>query len=287
MKMLNKSNFTEKNALKISQIALLKACDNLKISYEIIHKHNIAIKVNLNPPFFFIHHFKPFDREDVTKICNDKDLSYTILKSHINLPKWSSFLDPNCKLKYQSLSRFSDYTEILRYIIKEFKLPVIIKRNFGSAGNKVFKCKNSREIKNALLNIYDRNDRYDYISLAQQYIEPQHEYRVIMYKGKNLLTYEKDTSQAIFKKNLSPLHWKNAKAIEIKNEKLNHQLENFLKPIYTQFNFNFIGADVIIDKDNNMWLIEINKSPGLKIFIQHNGLKPIVSMFETILKDYI
>ncbi len=285
MKTKNKKTITKKGALKISQIALLKACNNLKINYEVIHKHNIAIKVNLNPPLFFIHHFKPFDREDITKICNDKDLSYTILKSHINLPKWKAFLDPHCKPKYQPLSRFLDYDKITKYIVQEFDLPVIIKRNFGSAGNKVFRCKDSKEIKNSLLKIYDRNDKYDYIALAQQYIKLKHEYRVIMYKGKNLLTYEKDISEATLKDNISPLHWKNAKAIEIKDEKVNNKLEKFLNPIYKDLGFIFIGADVIIDENDRLWLIEINKSPGLEIFIDHNGLNSVIKMFETILKD--
>lgn len=272
--------------LKVSQKALVQACKNLKIPYQILHKNGIIVKVELNPPLFFLHHYKAFNREDIVRISNDKDLQYTLLNKHLQIPPWKSYLDPHCNPKYQDIARFNSIKAISQEIRKHFNFPVIVKRNKGSQGNNVFICKNIREIRTALRTIYDKKSRnYDYIAIAQKYVSIKSEFRVIGYKGDLLLNYMKDNKNAEFQGNISPLHWKGASAKLITDEILNQKIEKFIKPIFDALPIKFTGLDIAQDDSGNFWLIEINNSPGLAYFAKDNGIEHIVKMYEFILSD--
>ena len=70
-------------------------------------------------------------------------------------------------------------------ILKEFELPVIIKRNRGATGKNVFLCQkeeNMADYVNRIFNINNKN--YDYVALAQEYIKIDCEYRAIFFDKK-------------------------------------------------------------------------------------------------------
>ncbi len=274
--------------LKISQLALTRACDELGIKYEVLHQHDITVKVNLpnGDNLFFTHHFKTFNREDIVKICRDKDLSYTLLAPHIKLPKWKSYLAPNLNEKYKHLLKFNSKREIADDIEKNFEYPLVIKRNFGSQGHNVFLCKNRKDISSALLKIFSRSRKFgsfDYIAVAQEYINIKKEYRVIAFKRELMFAYEKNIDDASFTGNLSPLHWENSQGILIEDGALLKRLEDFIQPIFDAIPINFVGIDVAIDEKGEAYIIEVNNSPGMGIGAGSFGLEPIIEMFKTIL----
>jgi len=269
----------------ISHQAIIEACKKLNITYTLSHKDNILLTVYLGKPLYFIQAHTPFDREDIARICKDKDLSYTLLKDICTIPKWKSYLDPAVTKEYKDFIREKSVQEIVESI-SEWNKPIILKKNQGSKGVNVFLCETTEQIANAFNSIFDQNSKhYDYVGLVQEYIQPEAEYRVIAYKGKALLAYKKDISNARFTGNLSPLHWDGAKAVHITAQNLLKQFESYIAPIFEKLPIVYIGFDLIKKVNGPFYLIEMNKSPGVDIFVRDNGLDPITQMYVEIFKD--
>ena len=67
--------------------------------------------------------------------------------------------------------------------------------------------------------------------------------------------------------------------------KLIRKLELFIQPIFTTIPINFVGVDVGLCEAGKLYVMEINKSPGVAIFVRDNGLEPVVKMMKYILED--
>jgi len=265
---------------------IITACENLKMKYEILDDNSNLIKIDLKNPAYFSNSSVPFNREDVVSLCLDKDFSYRVLKNVVNMPKTRSYLDPHGNEKYNNYRKHFSSDEIITNVLNEFRLPVIIKMNKGSHGDNVFFCKTAEEISPAIGKIFDQNSKfYDYIALAQEYISIKKEYRVIIFNKKIIFAYEKNIDEGKFTGNLSPLHWENSKAILMNDDELINKLTQFISPIFTQLDLIFGGLDIVMDSDNQMWLIELNSKPGFEYFTQSNGNDEVVKMYEILLKD--
>ena len=160
---------------------------------------------------------------------------------------------------------------------------MIVKRNSGSGGHNVFLCQNTDKIETALKEIFNINQKYDYVALAQEFIQIKSEYRAIFLNKELVLLYEKDISDAEFAGNLSPLHWNGAKAKYINEPKILSEVANFAKPIFEELDLDYGGLDIVLDRDNQYWLIEINSHPNYSIITRDNGEKPVLKIFEKML----
>ena len=267
---------------------LLEACRELNIPYEILHPSQNLIRIRHGgEDYFFVNYMTAFDSGSLAQIFKDKEYTYQLLKHQINTPKTLSFVSPHCEDKYQKYLSFPDIESIVLEVNKNFAFPVIIKRNRGSGGNNVFLCQSGEQIKAALEIIFNVNSKdYDYVALAQEYIEIEHEYRAVFCKEKLVLLYEKDKSQAEFAGNLSPLHWEGAKAKHIINPKLMSEIEDFVKPVFAEIAINYAGLDIAQDTKGVYWLIEINSSPNYDIFVRDNDRQIAVKMFKDILENW-
>ncbi len=267
---------------------LLEACRELNIPYEILHPSQNLIRIRHGgEDYFFVNYMTAFDSGSLAQIFKDKEYTYQLLKHQINTPKTLSFVSPHCEDKYQKYLSCPDIESIVLEVKKNFAFPVIIKRNRGSGGNNVFLCESGEQIKAALEIIFNVNSKdYDYVALAQEYIEIEHEYRAVFCKEKLVLLYEKDKSQAEFAGNLSPLHWEGAKAKHIINPKLMSEIEDFVKPVFAEIAINYAGFDIAQDTKGVYWLIEINSSPNYDIFVRDNDRQIAVKMFKDILENW-
>ena len=267
---------------------VLEACRELNIPYEILHPSQNLIRIrHSGEDYFFVNYMTAFDSGSLAQIFKDKEYTYQLLKAHINTPKTLSFVSPHCEDKYQKYLSFPDIESIVLEVNKNFAFPVIIKRNRGSGGNNVFLCESGEQIQAALEIIFNVNSKdYDYVALAQEYIEITREYRAIFCKEKLVLLYEKDKSQAEFAGNLSPLHWEGAKAKHIINPKLMSEIEDFVKPVFAEIAINYAGLDIAQDTKGVYWLIEINSSPNYDIFVRDNDRQIAVKMFKDILENW-
>jgi glutathione synthase/RimK-type ligase-like ATP-grasp enzyme len=265
---------------------LLAACDELNIPYEILHHSQNLIRIKHgDEDYFFVNYMTPFNSGSITQILKDKEYSYQLLNGKINTPKTLSFVSPYCDEKYQKYLSYRDIDSMVLEVNKNFAVPVIIKRNRGSGGNNVFLCESGEQIKASLEIIFNINSKdYDYVALAQEYIEIAREYRAIFCKKKLVLLYEKDKYDAKFAGNLSPLHWEGATAKHIINPNLISEIEDFVKPVFAEITINYAGFDIALDKKGQYWLIEINSSPNYDIFVRDNDRQLVVTIFKYLLE---
>ncbi|MDZ8260082.1 ATP-grasp domain-containing protein [Nostoc sp. ChiQUE01b] len=264
---------------------LLKACKNLNISYEIIHPAENLIKIKLNNKLhYFCNYSTPLINQAVAYLIKDKEYTYHVLKKKIKLPRTVGFLSPFCDIEYKIYLKFSTIQDIVLEIKENFETPVIVKRNSGASGHNVFLCHNQHEIETALKEIFNINfKKYDYVALAQEFIHIKSEYRAVFLNKELVLTYEKDISNATFTGNLSPLHWNGAKAKYINDPQILSEIANFAKPVFEELDLDYGGLDIVLDRDNQYWLIEINCHPQFSIFTRDNGEEPVLKIFEKML----
>jgi len=203
------------------------------------------------------------------------------------MPKTKGYFDPCPKdVKYTDYVAQPNYEAITESICSEFSFPLIVKMNSGQQGTNVFKCSTKEEVSSALAAIFDHNSQhYDFVALAQEYIQPKAEYRVIVFRGKVLLAYEKNIESATFVGNLSPLHYENATAIQIQDIELLQRLQECVAPIFPILNLEFTGIDIILGTDNQLYIIELNSRPGFTLFEKDNSDEPLVLMYEKILSE--
>jgi len=268
---------------------VLEACQELNISYEILAPNQNLVRIKLNGQDYYLVNFSmPFNNEQIVQIFKDKEYTYHLLKGKIKTPQTLGFLSPFCEEKYQKYLVFKDCAEISAQVSKTFSLPAIVKRNRGSAGNNVFLCETKEQVIAAIATVFNINSKnYDYVCLAQEYIDIRHEYRAVFFNSKLVLLYEKDKSEAKFAGNLSPLHWDGAKAKHITDSEIISEIENFAKPVFEEVTINYAGFDIALDTNGEYWLIEINSSPNFEIFVRDNDRQIAVKMFKDILESLI
>jgi glutathione synthase/RimK-type ligase-like ATP-grasp enzyme len=266
-------------------LLLLKACKKLNVNYEIIHPAENLVKIKLdNKQHYFCNYSTPLINQAVAQIIKDKEYTYHILKQKVKLPKTVGFLSPFCDLQYKIYLKFPSFQDIILEVKDKFEIPVIIKRNSGSGGCNVFLCHHIDEIETALKEIFNiNNKKYDYVAIAQDYIHIKSEYRAVFLNKQLVLLYEKDITDAKFAGNLSPLHWDGAKAKYINDPQILSEIASFAKPIFEELDLDYGGLDIVLDRDNQYWLIEVNSSPNYTIFARDNGEEPVLKIFEKML----
>ncbi|MCA9390172.1 alpha-L-glutamate ligase [candidate division WWE3 bacterium] len=266
--------------------ALQVACDQLGLSYEFTHKTKNVLSVFIGSErYIFANWATPLNTHAMSVVCRDKDFLYSLYEDVINMPQTQSFLDPNTEEKYEQYLDESSYDSIIETIEKDFSYPMIIKKNRGSFGRNVFKVDDHASLLRAVSTIFDHESSYyDYILIAQDYIEPQTEYRAIFLDGVLQFVYEKNIDEATFVGNLSPLHWENAKAIEIKDTVLLERIESFARPMFAKKMVDYCGLDIILDTHGELWMIEMNASPGYDHFVSDSGDTTVVALYQKILQ---
>lgn len=268
---------------------LIQACKNLGLEYHYYDKNHNFIGISTTKgQLFFTNSQTPFNSETIAKICADKEFTSLLFQTFPFSPKTLGYFDPNANKKYNAYKYFRAITDITTDIVDNFPVPVIIKRNAGHQGKNVFLCQTEDHINQALRKIFNKKSRgYDYVALAQVYIKPKTEYRVVCFQNHIVLAYEKNTRDAKFTGNLSPLHWSGAEAIEVTNQVTLEKFKNLSDQIYKILPASFIGLDIIKDETGKMWLIEINTKLGFDYFLKDNPEERLVKMYQTILAKYL
>ena len=262
---------------------LIKACKIEGLKFEQLHStQNLVL---IEDKHLFVNWSTPLISHSTYRLLVDKDYLYTILNGVIDMPKTKAYLAPSNDPRFSKYRSYNNVSEIASDIEEHFSYPFIIKKNQGSLGSNVFLVKNSQETLTALTTIFNENSKdWDFVALAQEYIERAAEYRIVTLDNQIELAYLKDTTHASFCGNLSPLHWSGGKAVKITDSSLLQKLSDFIAPIFSRLDLAFCGIDVIQSKSGELKLIEINGSPGFEHFCNDNGDEDIVKLYRKILK---
>ncbi|MBE2221325.1 MAG: alpha-L-glutamate ligase [Anaerolineae bacterium] len=265
--------------------ALIAACDRMGIPYQSHHKTNNLISVEVNGRSYpFVNWTTPLNPQSVMKLCQDKDYFYSFYHDVIQMPQTISFLNPYSDDKYAHYLESATIFGVIEQVEATFTYPVIVKKNRGSWGSNVFKVDNRRSLEKALLDVFNMNSsKFDFVGLAQRFIDIETEYRVLYLNGIYQFAYEKIVGEAAFTGNLSPLHWEGSKAQYVDDALFIEALKSFCAPMFDKLMIPFCGLDIAQDKQGKLWLIEANSSPGFDHIIKHEGDERVVQLYESIL----
>jgi glutathione synthase/RimK-type ligase-like ATP-grasp enzyme len=266
--------------------SLIQACKELGVAYETYHssKHVIELLVK-KKSFLFVNCTTPLNSQSVVQLCLDKEFFHSFFHQAINMPRTVGFLKPDYDEKYQQYIKEKSYEEIISSIEENFQYPLIIKRNRGSQGTHVFKVNDKNALLSSITNVFNINsNNFDYVALAQDYIEIKAEYRAIYLNGSLIFIYEKNIENAIYDgSNLSRLHRDGAKAILVKDNNLLNKIDEFCLKLFKKMIIPFCGLDVVIDNQGILWLLEANSSPGFSYIIRDGGENEVIKMYKKII----
>lgn len=248
-----------------------KAALELQLNFEILNPDNSLGVLRLSKNYYFINCSTPFNLEANARIAKDKYFTYLVFKDTVRNPKTLSFLDPNSPKKFSKFIHFPSIEKIVDETVLKLGENIVVKKNTGQRKENVFFCKNREEITKAFENIFDQNSKlYDYIALAQERIDIDQEFRVIVGFNEILLIYKKWT----FEKVVVP--------------SLHHDLENFITKMQSKLDLNFFGLDIAIDKNGKLVLIEINAAPRLDLYINKNinGEREVIDIYKNLIRKF-
>ena len=268
---------------------IVQACQELGLKYSFKDKNKNYLVVKAGPKnITFLNNSTTFNDETVAKICKDKSFTYQLLNPYLKMPKTLEYLDPNVSVEFQNYVVQKSNDHIAGDISSNFNFPVILKPNKKSQGLNVFKCQDLNQVSTSINVIFNKKSSgYDYLLLAQEFIEIVSEYRVIIFNKKVVLIYLKDISGAKFSGNLSPLHWEGSKAKYSDDNNLQDKIQTFINPIFEHLDLVYAGLDIAVDNQNKMWLIELNSQPVFRKFVEKNDSQIVVNIFKKILVSYV
>ncbi len=245
---------------------LIEAAKRLGLPYEIFDKNGNFLRFRAGDKNLdFINYATPFNMNSFSKMTKDKEFTYFLVSKAVSMPKTLAFIDPNydeggeIKPEPKTLESMTDE------IVKEFSLPVVVKPNSLSGGKNYFLCEKKENIITALEKIFYKNKNYDYLALAQEYVIPKEEYRVVVFKNKVEIVY---TRKAY-----------------ITDKKIINEMEDFINPIFPVLSIGFAGLDVIVSKTGEKYLLEINSEPGFSNLVAKSGDEPLIEMYCRMLRS--
>lgn len=263
--------------------ALVNVLESDGIEYQSLHPAGNLIRLT-GTPHVFANHLTPFNRDVHGLICKDKHFQQLLLPEGW-YPATKAYLDPNTSVAYQEYVDFKSYKEIREDILENFTLPIIIKANRLSMGHHVFLCNSSEDVDTAIESVYQDSKHYDYVLLAQEYLNIKSEYRVVYFEGKIHFMYLKDNSTAEFRNNLSPLHWEEAEAVDVdSDDKIWFEAEAICQIITESLSIEYFGLDLAVTTDGHLKIIEINGGPGFAKYIRDCGDEKVQSLYRAMLK---
>jgi len=264
---------------------IAKACDNLGISYTVKDDYGNWIAVHLSKDYHFVNNKIPFNDGGINSVCRNKEYTYRLIKDEINTPRTKGYFDPKSGEDSAPYVLFDSVKKIKDDIIKEFGLPVMIKRNSGTKGVNIFLAKTPREVTKSLKKVFDKSKKsYDTVALAQEPIDILREVRIVWFLGEPVIMYEKVTPDGK-KESISPMFNSTAYTRPLEDEEpLRLKIQEFLNKSSVLKTLEYAGIDLAVDQEGQLWIIEINAYPILTKLARDYGDSILVQMYENIIK---
>jgi D-alanine-D-alanine ligase-like ATP-grasp enzyme len=259
-------------------------CQELSIPCRVIDGAGALLEVTIHgkPKFIFNNTFGLISDVEA-KISLDKSFQAQVLAGTELIPLTKSYLDPFSKY---AIEKKPSINQVSEDILKHFQLPFILKKNSGSEGVNVFLVKNTDEVESSLTKIFNqKSSDYDHVVIAQQYIETNNEFRIIVFENEIQFAYKK--TQTANENFSSQNRWRNVKAELVTDQQKISQLQQLVDTVHSKWPIKYAGLDVIEDRNGQLWLIEINSSPALAYFIRDNGSELVKNLYRKILKSFL
>ncbi|MEL6722858.1 MAG: hypothetical protein AAFP10_06515 [Pseudomonadota bacterium] len=261
---------------------LTQACIQHDISFHISDDSGHVARVDIGPGLIFRNNVTPFNSEAMAKVCLDKSQTYALLHQQMRMPETLGFLDTDVEPKYQHYLHYATLPDIVAHIEQTLSYPVVIKMNRGSLGQQVYLCHDPIAITNALRIIFDKQTYpYDYLALAQEQIQLGQEFRVVFFRQKLLLCYERVAPNAAFGLRYWDMPQGHTK--KITDPGILAEITQFVQPALQLPGLHYVGLDLIRDDQGDWCLLEMNSGPAYDHYIQFYGQDDIVALYANML----
>ncbi|MBR5738755.1 MAG: ATP-grasp domain-containing protein [Lachnospiraceae bacterium] len=208
------------------------------------------------------YHF-PLNLASSKELCQDKCLTYEVLASQ-GIPAAEHLFFPN-PASVAGIDRDAAWNRALE-ILSEGR-EVVVKNNYGTGGNQVYRVKTEEELKDTIDLIYQKT----YAASISPFYEIREEYRVVMLDGKPRLTIRKERESRINEKGEKEyLNWKHnlvqgATGIVVTDEEILEKLYALAKRVVKALGIRFCSVD-IIDTEAGLMVLEVNAGVMLEHF---------------------
>ena len=208
------------------------------------------------------YHF-PLNLSSVKELCQDKCLTYEVLTA-AGVPAAEHLFFPN-PVSVAGIDRDSAWNRALS--ILDAGKEVVVKNNYGTGGNQVYRVKTEEELKEIVDLIYQRS----YAASLSPFYEIRDEYRVVMLDGEPQLTIRKERESRINEKGEKEyLNWKHnlgqgATGIVVEDPEMLEKLYPIAKAAVKALGVRFCSAD-IIDTPEGLMILEVNAGVMLEHF---------------------
>lgn len=183
-------------------------------------------------------------------------------KHHFNL----KYTDK--KSKTYNLEELIDNNE---RILKDFSFPFILKGSYGSLGKGIFKVNTINEFKH-LIEMIELLDK-DFEFFIEEYIDYKEDIRMFIIGDHYYLMNR-------INKNSFKANYSQGAHLQIKED--NDKFKQLFKFIRANFDSKVIGVDILIDKNDNYIICELNSSPGLEGITSLYGEEVILEIIKEI-----
>jgi ribosomal protein S6--L-glutamate ligase len=199
--------------------------------------------------------------ENNIMIINSSECIETCQNKYLTYVKLREFM-PKSFLTYTK--DFKTIKNVLKN--NNFEFPVVVKPIYGGYGNSVLRVNGLTELKN-IFEILKFNNRELFI---QEYIPYKHDIRIFVI-GNNIICAMERIPKDDWRANYSL-------GAEIKEFNLNESIKNIVLESVRKVNANIVGVDVLVDKNDNPYILEMNITP------QFRGIMNFVDIPDEIVK---
>lgn len=264
---------------------LSQVCDELNIPYEFMDGNQALMCLKFGSKrHFVINNTLGLNSDIHQHLMRDKYYAYRLLSPKIFMPVTYSYCDPDPSYKFFKHATFLDLNQIADDILGRLACPVIVKRNSGTQAKNVYLCQDRQQIQSALTRIYSKQQiEYDHVAIAQEYIKPKHEYRVIAFNGSMEFVYRKFHKRAEFRGGTDLELWNRETDDQlVEEETLRSAMQSMVTAVMNILPVRYTGMDVIEDEKGKLWLLEMNGSPLFSGYVERNDLAPLLNLFRKI-----
>lgn len=224
----------------------------------ITDKDGNRIKINPNSTLFLARRGVLFNKssigfitqleDDGYRMYNSKNAMMTAEDKYLSAVKFSKYNIPSPKTEV--INNIEQLDSIMKNL--DDKYPVICKLLASTQGIGVFKCDSKDSLKSTLQTIWKLNSNEDI--LLQEMIKSVSDYRIHVINGEVVGGLERVQNND-FRSNVHL-------DATVKPLKINDEVARIAKLAAEAIGGYWVGVDIIPDKDNNYYVLEINTSPG-------------------------
>jgi len=267
---------------------LVKEAEKMKLTYQVIRYEDLAVKIEKDKALFSYRnkplprpkmaifrvagrggggeHFVP-QRTILLRQWVKEPVAIMNLKTYLEFPRlnklWQHYYFAKAGLPYVPSQNFGSLG-----LIKagKLKFPLIVKNRYGSGGKKVFKADSPLELRNLLLE--------DPIGeIVQPFLPTGYDYRVIVIGGKAIGAMKKTAPKGEFLTNV-------VRGGTATKAELTEELKDLSIRSARLFKADYAGVDIMYDKKNNPFILEVNRGAQFEGFETSTGINVARPMIE-------